>query len=29
MDEGWIILIVIVGWFVVNRYVLPKFGIAT
>ena len=29
MDEGWILLIVIVGWFVVNRYVLPRFGIAT
>jgi hypothetical protein len=29
MDEGLILLIVIVGWFVVNRYVLPKMGIGT
>ena len=29
MDEGWILLIIIVGWFVVNRYVLPKMGIGT
>ena len=29
MDEGWILLIVVVGWFVVNRYVLPKMGIGT
>ena len=29
MNEGWILLIIIVGWFVVNRYVLPKIGIAT
>ena len=29
MDEGWILLIIIIGWFVVNRYVLPKMGVAT
>jgi hypothetical protein len=29
MNEGWILLIIIVGWFVVNRYVLPKMGIGT
>ena len=29
MDEGWILLIIVVGWFVVNRYVLPKMGIGT
>ncbi len=29
MDEGWILLIIVVGWFVVNRYVLPKMGIST
>ena len=29
MDGGWILLIVVIGWFVVNRYVLPRMGIAT
>lgn len=29
MDEGWILLIIVIGWFIVNRYVLPKLGIAT
>jgi hypothetical protein len=29
MDEGWILLIIVIGWFVVNRYVLPKMGIGT
>jgi p-aminobenzoyl-glutamate transporter AbgT len=29
MDEGWILLIILIGWFVVNRYVLPRMGIAT
>jgi hypothetical protein len=29
MDEGWILLIIMIGWFVVNRYVLPKMGVDT
>jgi p-aminobenzoyl-glutamate transporter AbgT len=29
MNEGWILLLVVVGWFVVNRYVLPRLGIGT
>ncbi len=29
MDEGLILLIVVIGWFAVNRYVLPRMGIAT
>jgi hypothetical protein len=29
MNEGLLLLIVVVGWFVLNRFVLPRFGIRT
>jgi len=29
MGELWILIAIVAGWFVLNRYVLPKFGITT
>ncbi len=29
MNEGLLLLIVVVGWFVLNRFVLPRFGVRT
>jgi hypothetical protein len=29
MNEGLLLLIVVAGWFVLNRFVLPRFGIRT
>jgi p-aminobenzoyl-glutamate transporter AbgT len=29
MNESLLLLIVVVGWFVLNRFVLPRFGIRT
>jgi len=29
MNEGLLLLIIVVGWFVLNRFVLPRFGIRT
>jgi hypothetical protein len=29
MNEGLLLLIVVVGWFVLNRFVLPHFGVRT
>lgn len=29
MNEGWILLVIIAAWFVINRYILPRLGIRT
>ncbi len=29
MDSLWIFLLIIAGWFVLNRYILPKLGVPT
>ena len=29
MNEGLLLLIVVAGWFVLNRFVLPRFGVRT
>jgi hypothetical protein len=29
MNDVLILVAIIVGWFVLNRYVLPKFGVKT
>jgi len=29
MKEALILLVVVAGWFVLQRYILPKFGIST
>ncbi len=29
MNEGLLLLLVVVGWFVLNRFVLPRFGVRT
>jgi len=29
MNEGLLLLIIVVAWFVLNRFVLPRFGIRT
>jgi hypothetical protein len=29
MNEGLLLLIIIAGWFVLNRYILPRFGVRT
>jgi hypothetical protein len=29
MNEGLLLLIVIVGWFVLNRFILPRLGVRT
>ena len=29
MNEGLLLLVIVVGWFVLNRFVLPRFGIRT
>jgi len=29
MNEGLLLLIVVVAWFVLNRFVLPRFGVRT
>lgn len=29
MNEGLFLLIIIAGWFVLNRYILPRLGIRT
>lgn len=29
MDNIWLLLLIIVGWVVLNRWVLPKLGIST
>ena len=29
MDNLWLLIIVIVGWVVLNRWVFPKLGIST
>lgn len=29
MNEGLLLLIIVVGWFVLNRFVLPRFGVRT
>ena len=27
MGEWWVFLVIIAAWFVVNRYILPRFGV--
>jgi len=29
MNEGLLLLIIIAGWFVLNRYILPRLGVRT
>ncbi len=29
LKEFWIFLLVLVAWFVLNRWVLPRFGVPT
>jgi hypothetical protein len=29
MNEGLLLLVIIAGWFVLNRFILPRFGIRT
>ncbi len=29
MNEGLLLIIVIAGWFILNRFVLPRFGVRT
>jgi hypothetical protein len=29
MENIWLLLLIIVGWVVLNRWVLPKLGIST
>jgi hypothetical protein len=29
MGDLWILIAVVGGWFVLNRYILPKFGVST
>lgn len=29
MDSFWIFLLIVAGWFVLNRYILPKLGVPT
>ena len=29
MNEGLLLLIVVVVWFILNRFVLPRFGVRT
>ncbi len=29
MNEGLLLLIIVLGWFVLNRFVLPRFGVRT
>jgi hypothetical protein len=29
MNEGWLFILIIAGWFVLNRYILPGLGVST
>jgi hypothetical protein len=29
MNEGLLLIVVIAGWFILNRFVLPRFGVRT
>lgn len=29
MNEWWVFAVVIALWFIVNRYIFPRFGIGT
>ncbi len=29
MNEGLLLIVIVVGWFILNRFVLPRFGIRT
>jgi len=29
MGDLWILIAVVGGWFVLKRYILPKFGVST
>lgn len=29
MNEGLLLIVIVAGWFVLNRFVLPRFGIRT
>lgn len=29
MNEGLLLIVIIVGWYILNRFVLPRFGIRT
>ena len=29
MNEGLLLLLIIGGWFVLNRFILPRFGVRT
>jgi hypothetical protein len=29
MNEGLLLIIIIAGWFILNRYILPRLGVRT
>ncbi len=29
MSEGLLLIVIIVGWFVLNRFILPRLGVRT
>jgi hypothetical protein len=29
MNEGLLLILIVAGWFIVNRFVLPRFGVRT
>lgn len=29
MDNWWIVLLIVAGWFALNRWILPKMGVRT
>jgi hypothetical protein len=29
MNEGLLLLVIIAGWFVLNRFILPRLGVRT
>jgi p-aminobenzoyl-glutamate transporter AbgT len=29
MNEGIVLILIVAGWFILNRFVLPRFGIRT
>jgi len=29
MNEGFVLILIVAGWFILNRFVLPRFGVRT
>lgn len=29
MNEGLLLIVIVLGWYILNRFVLPRFGIRT